>query len=351
MSTDFKLRYFKIEKCGYFNGSHKNPQGHDCILQTLYDLKEYVADKSIQETGISNKDQEPTTFILDIEHNDGFWIISLWNKTDKASSDEVVSLDLSSKIGELKSEEVKASKGKTFGFVSYILICPEKRFYATLMPMGASFAGRESFELYIKNFLWINPKIIEKTTKKETSEDGVEFFIEKTNFKLPNKISGTITPHFVCKLLKSQSEIDYVIKNYNKITRIKNNCTVKVTKGGSDGVLKKYLPKLFGNTSLFAPLETIRIKTETSAGFQTKKDLTEWIAGWENAAIDPEQDNCGFTLRGDSKTYWIHGNIITKTITASGLHKVKGIYPAIGILSIMLKSKDLIISEYMTNVG
>ena len=351
MSTDFKLRYFKIEKCGYFNGSHKNPQGHDCILQTLHDLKEYISDKSIQETGISNKDQEPTTFILDIEHNDVFWIISLWNKTDKASSDEVVSLDLSSRIGDLKSEEVKASKGKTFGFVSYILICPEKRFYATLMPTGASFAGRESFELYIKNFLWINPKIIEKTTIKEPSKEGEDGVIEKIDFKLPNKISGTITPHFVCKLLKSQTEIDYVVKNYNKITRIKNNCTVKVTKGGSDGVLKKYLPKLFGNTSLFAPLETIRIKTETSAGFQTKKDLIEWIAGWEKAAIDPEQDNCGFTLRGDSKTYWIHGNIVTRTIPASGLHKVKGIYPAIETLNIMLNSKALIISEYTANVG
>lgn len=347
MSTDFKLRYFKIEQCGYFNGSHKNPQGYDCILQTLHDLKEYISDKSIQETGISNKKQEPTTFILDIEHNDGFWIISLWNKTDKASSNEVVSLDLSSRIGELKSEEVKASKGKTFGFVSYILICPEKRFYATLMPTGASFAGRESFELYIKNFLWINPKIIEKTTIKEKSEEGGEVFVEKINFKLPNKISGTITPHFVCKLLKSQSEIDYVVKNYNKITRIKNNCTVKVTKGESDGVLKKYLPKLFGNTSLFAPLETIRIKTETSAGFQTEKDLIEWIAGWEKAAIDPEQDNCGFMLQGDSKTYWIHGNIIP----ASGLHKVKGIYPAIETLNIMLNSKGLIISEYTANVG
>ena len=74
MSTDFRLRYFKIEQCGYFNGSHKNPQGHDCILQTLHDLKEYVSGKSIQETGISNEDEEPTTFILDIENNNEFWI-------------------------------------------------------------------------------------------------------------------------------------------------------------------------------------------------------------------------------------------------------------------------------------
>ena len=108
---------------------------------------------------------------------------------------------------------------------------------------------------------------------------------------------------------------------------------------------------MFGNTSLFAPLETIRIKTETSAGFQTEKDLIEWIAGWEKAAIDPEQDNCGFMLRGDSKIYWIHGNIVTKTIPASGLYKVKGIYPAIETLNIMLNSKGLIISEYTANVG
>lgn len=350
MSTVFKLRYFKIEQCGYFNGSHKNPQGHDCILQTLHDLKEYVSGKSIQETGISNEDEEPTTFILDIENNNGFWIISLWNKTDKASSDEVVSLNLSSKIGKIESEELTASKGKSFGFVSYILICPEKRFYATLMPTGASFAGRESFELYIKNFLWINPKVAEKKVV-EIDEENEELNIERIAFKLPKKIPGTITPRFVCKLLKSPSEIEYVIKNYDQIIRIKNNCTVKVTKGTSKGALKKYLPKLFGNTGLFAPLETIRIKTETSAGFRNAQDLTKWIAGWKEAAIDPEQDNCGFVLRGDSRTYWIHGNIVTKTIPANGLYKVKGIYQAIQILDIMLKSKELIISEYTANVG
>ena len=152
-------------------------------------------------------------------------------------------------------------------------------------------------------------------------------------------------------MLKSPSEIEYVIKNYDQIIRIKNNCTVKVTKGTSKGALKKYLPKLFGNTGLFAPLETIRIKTETSAGFRNAQDLTKWIAGWKEAAIDPEQDNCGFVLRGDSRTYWIHGNIVTKTIPANGLYKVKGIYQAIQILDIMLKSKELIISEYTANVG
>lgn len=351
MSTVFKLRYFEVSQCGYFNGSHKNPQGYDCILQTLHDLKEYVSGKSIQETGISNEDEEPKTFILDIENNNGFWIISLWNKTDKASSDEVVSLDLSSKIGEIESEEVRASKGKSFGFVSYILICPENRFYATLMPTGASFAGRESFELYIKNFLWINPKVAEKRVI-ERDEESEELTIERTEFKLPKKIPGTITPRFVCKLLKSQSEIDYVIKNYDQIIRIKNNCTVKVThKQESKGVLKKYLPKLFGDTGLFAPLETIRIKTETSAGFRTAQDLTVWISGWTEAAIDPEEDDCGFVLRGDPRTYWMHGNIVTRTIPADRLYKVKGIYPAIQILDIMLKSKELIISDYTANVG
>ena len=53
----------------------------------------------------------------------------------------------------------------------------------------------------------------------------------------------------------------------------------------------------------------------------------------------------------DSRTYWIHGNIVTKTIPANGLYKVKGIYQAIQILDIMLKSKELIISEYTANVG
>ncbi|EQD20795.1 TPA: hypothetical protein ACLM8L_001659 [Neisseria meningitidis] len=66
MKNKLTLRYFKITRCGYWSGSSKEPNHYEDLLKTLTHLETYVKGKTIEETGISRDDKEPSTFLLDI---------------------------------------------------------------------------------------------------------------------------------------------------------------------------------------------------------------------------------------------------------------------------------------------
>lgn len=348
MSIKFSLRYFYIERCGYFNSSRKKKQKYENITATLNNIKKYIQNKSIEETGIANNNnkQPPTTFILDINHNHDFWLFTLWNVTDKGAANEMISLNPKSKIGNLESEEITAGEGKKFGFVSYFLINPEHRFYATLLPESAEYAGRKEFDQYIKNFLYIDPDFV----FKQKSEDETEFQLELIcqQYRLPNNIKGNISPHFFSRLLKSPSEVDYVIKNYTKITQIVNQFYTKISTESQDK--KQNMPfsylvkKMFGNVQLFTPMEYFNIKSIIDATFSKVADLQTWIQDWEN--YSESEDDCGFKLRGDSKIYWLRGNIITTKLDINSIIKVKGIYPSLELLESVSQYKQQIIADF-----
>ncbi|MCI4053380.1 hypothetical protein MM710_34790, partial [Klebsiella pneumoniae] len=130
MKNKLTLRYFKITRCGYWSGSSKEPNHYEDLLKTLTHLETYVKGKTIEETGISRDDKEPSTFLLDICKKNGLWLLAFWNPAAESSSDEIVSLNMKSKLGQVDSSPVTAGNGKTFGFVSYFLIWPEHNFYS-----------------------------------------------------------------------------------------------------------------------------------------------------------------------------------------------------------------------------
>jgi hypothetical protein len=347
MGSKFSLRYFYIERCGYFNSSRKKKQQYENITATLNNIKKYIQNKSIEETGIANNNnkQPPTTFILDIKHNDDFWLFTLWNVTDKGAANEMISLNPKSKIGNLESEEITAGKGKKFGFVSYFLINPEHRFYATLLPESAEYAGRKEFDQYIKNFLHIDPDFV-SMVPEQRSEDGTELQLEYQRYTLPTNIKGNISPHFFSRLLKSPSEVDYVIRNYTKITKIVNQFYTKINKEdkNQDISLSYLVKKMFGDTQLFTPMEYFSIKSIIDAKFSKEADLKKWIQDWED--FSESEDDCGFKLKGDSKIYWLRGNIITTKLDINSIIKVKGIYPSLELLESVSQYKQQIIADF-----
>lgn len=347
MENKLTLRYFKIERCGYWSHSKQEPNRFENLQLMLNHLEDYVKDKTIEETGIGFGKKEPNTFLLDICRQDGLWMLAFWNPTEKGAADEMVSLNIKSKLGKADSEPVYAGKGKSFGFVSYFLIWPEQRFYATVLPPGATLAGRAEFEQYMRHFLWIDPNFVTTELQEKRSEDGSTHTIEKQNFQLPIPLQGTPFPYFSGKLAKSPSEKDYVIQNYSKVVQVHNRCTVKVTKGqSSQNILKKMKVGFFGRTELFAPLDTIRINHSVSAAFDKQENLYAWINEWEEHSSDFERDDCGFKLSGDEKIYWLRGNMLKCELAAENLHKENGIYPAGQILALIQKRKDSVLAEF-----
>lgn len=134
--------------------------------------------------------------------------------------------------------------------------------------------------------------------------------------------------------------------NYDQVTQVHNQCTVKVTSGqSSSGILKKMLPSFFGSTELFAPLKTIRVNHSVSAAFENKSNLKDWIEDWEKNSFDLDKDDCGFKLKNDDKIYWIRGNVIKCELDVN-LHKENGIYPAAKILDIIDQRKDYVLNEF-----
>lgn len=347
MENKLTLRYFKIERCGYWSQSKKEPNHFEDLQLMLSHLEEYVQDKTIEETGIGCGEQDPKTFLLDIRHQDGLWLLAFWNPSEKGPADEIVSLNIKSKLGKADSAPVHAGKGKSFGFVSYFLIWPDYRFYATVMPSGATLAGRVEFEQYMRHFLWIAPNFVTTELQEKRSEDGSTHTIEKQNFQLPIPLHGKPLPYFSAKLAKSPSEKDYVLKNYNKVVQVHNRCTVRVTRGqSSQSILRRISIGLFGRTELFAPLDTIRINHSVSAAFSNKENLLAWIKEWEENSADFDRDDCGFKLEGEEKIYWLRGNMLKCELATENLHKENGIYPAEEILAFIQKRKNTVLAEF-----
>ena len=347
MENKLTLRYFNLERCGYWTMSKQQPNRYENLAATLAHLQSYVVDKTIEETGIRQGLKNPQTFLLDIQQSHDFWVLALWNLAAEGSADEIVSLNMSSKFGNVSSEPVTASKGSTFGFVSYFLICPNLRFYATLMPSNATLAGRDAFETYMKNFLWIDPNFIEHTAELQTNDDGSEAIMDRVNFHFNPALQGMPTPYFSGRLVKTPSEKEYIIKNFNKIKQMHNRFTLRVTpQQSSKKLLKKFIPSMYGNTNLFAPLETIRVNHSVSAAFSKEKDIRTWIDEWEIHSADIDNDDCGFKLEKDDKIYWLRGNTITTSLNASRLHKTNGIYPVQEILNLINLARDQILADF-----
>lgn len=339
MATILNLRYFEIKHCGYYTNARSN-NVFENIPATLESLKNWAKDKTIEETGLND-----IAFLIDIQHKDDLWLISLWNKVDSKTSNEITSINMNSKFGQTDSETISAPKGKSFGYASYFLICPSKRFYTTIMPEHSQLAGRDNFENYMKNFLLIDPQYTDFQEDGLTSTEQVQISLTSPNFQFPNELTGTPMPKFSGKLQKTPSEKEYVIKNFTQITQIKNRCAVKVTEQQTArGILETWLPKIFGNTQLFAPTKNIRLNSTVSANFETREDLEKWVADWEQN-FGHENNDCGFKLQGDSKTYWLSGNIINTKIE-TGLRANGGVFNAKSLLATISSHKDRIFSDF-----
>lgn len=341
----FNLRYFKIKRCGYYTRAQSGRNHYENIPATLEHLKQWAKNKTIEETGIECEENPNTSFLIDIEHQGDFWVLILWNKTDNGASNEIISIDMSSKFGQADSK-ILTSKGKTvFGYASYILVCPEKRFYATITPDHSLCSGREQFDAYIKAFLDIDPEYAEYDhTSDLFSNDNSILERTKIGFNLPVLLDGTPQPRFNSEVKRSQSEKALIIKNFNRISQIKTTYFMRVSKQQYKSFLQKISSQLFGNTDLFTPTETIKINSTISTSFSQQSDLIEWIEDWE--ATSARTDDCGFKLLGDEKTYWLRGNIIRTPVELPTLKRKNGIYPASEILSMISNHKDRIFNDF-----
>ena len=62
MENKLTLRYFNLERCGYWTMSKQQPNRYENLAATLAHLQSYVVDKTIEETGIRQGLKNPQTF-------------------------------------------------------------------------------------------------------------------------------------------------------------------------------------------------------------------------------------------------------------------------------------------------
>lgn len=305
MERDVRIKFFRIEKCGYYRRNTFEPS-YGRKKNILNDLLAWIQDKSISETstydpGLEQDDNLLHTYCYGIRSDNGDFLLTTWNESPTTDGN-VASIDLTGQVDQAEVETSGVPEGYLPGYPSYFWFPKGKNVYATIQ-IHNSLNGRRNFEEFIKGYLQKCSSYVVLGEDDEGSECICGF--SKTGRK--NDIDKS-RPSFKSSEFQKHQNIDFIKQNRLSITKLVRK----------DVLTSKYKEKLELWQALWRTVSgnnDARVRdSEHNVSFiadfrPTEEELDQVINHWFNererdGSIGKFQDT-GFRLQGSSKTHWL----------------------------------------------
>lgn len=327
MQEEAKIRFYKIEACGYYKPSEGSHLWGD-TLSTLTQLQAYTTGKNIEDTQtyiVKESDDLTPAYCFNIHkdtHSNDF-IVSLWNELPTTEG-EIPTVKKGSKVGKAKVDLNAFDDESIPGVASYFWFMPDEQIFATIRFNHTS-AYLKNLKYYIKSYLKkYSPHVVVSSTVENP------FYIDgyaKTSTDHPIHTD----PRFNCRMVRSAGKIDQLYAKRSKIKKLIRKEILKKTiqhdktfwTSLTKGLLISNQPDLHAQ---------IPIKYEIPY-CPTKIELDGIIGSWEESH-DAKWDDIGFIFSGESDPLWLSYSLAKEKIKL----EIERTNPEVVVLSSLLEA-------------
>ena len=231
-TTETRVKFFDIDKCGYYKRRSSHPD-FCSSPELLEDLVLWVADKSIAETATytpSEEQDEATlrTFCFDIREADGSYLLTTWNETPTLGGG-VASVDLQGNIGNATIETAEVSTGFVPGYPSYFWF-PNGTNHLVTVQIGNRLNGKANLCLYIEEYL---KKYSCHAVLGEVEDDEGRFVEKVIGYSESGEEAGIgekqVKPRFQASQLTTVGDLDFIRQYVGSIRKIIKKDRISLT--------------------------------------------------------------------------------------------------------------------------
>lgn len=306
MTDKARLRFFDIEKCGYYErGVSNSAPLFSGITDTLTRLCRWANDQTtLEDTKTFEADPDRDirrSFFVDSYHDDnGDVFLAMWNELSNDDG-KVFGMSGSQEPGSTNMLERDFDDETAIpGMISYFWFIPSLGKFSSIK-FSHSDHGKSQLDNYFKNYLLFKSDYMVSNADSDSEGYG---YSETGGFSTG---CNNVLPQFVAKSTKNESVRQKLITNISRINHIIKEQTYDVSIPDDRTFVEKLMDPILGGL----PLETrgvkdVKIRLSYSPSID---EIDEIIANYEDR--DASLKRVGFKISGENSPVYLDGiNVI-----------------------------------------
>jgi hypothetical protein len=301
-SMDMELQVYNVNKCGLFSNEKKSELHLLSLGELVKDLRSWAIDskkKLAERNTYDDNGRVKKSYCLDIEEQDGHFMIAFWNSvSDESKSIGVLSKKASNEQGIIIGK-AKINDDEIAGFPSFFWVIPASNIVVAVR-FGKQSYGVTQFREYMRSYFGFSSyyKRGEGYTNSSKSSE-----IEDNRI-----VNRNLQPHFSISIDHVTADLDKIIERFDSITKVVKDVSVENYVNSGHGFVEQI--KIYFDKLEPTKKKKIRIQMPVSL---SKKQVKEMIDKYRESD-GSSSDNVGFVFKGSSSIEWLKGCYNTKEI-------------------------------------
>lgn len=331
-----KITCYKINKCGYYDKKGDLLFGSSATM--LNDLFKWVGIKEFQDTNILdiNNDDELPCYLYDISKKNDCYLVTLWHET-VSKNNTVASVPRAAKVGSAIAKTNKIEKNTIPGYPTYFFFMSKECVLATVQfpdPIRKIPTNHKMMQNYMNTFLTCHSNnVVLKQLDKENPELTIVGYKNKSDkYDIKN-----VKPSYESGIIRKPTNTKYLFDNVSLITKLVHRIELSPSSAINVDMWQKALA--------WAKMSPQPLTTSDRANFsyEISVDMTDTDI---QSIIDNDGvfNSYGVKFKGDSKTYWIKGNVIREEFTVDVKYDIPNVVNNKSLLNSLHSQKDKILN-------
>lgn len=331
-----KVTCYKISQCGYYDKKGDLLFGSPVTM--LNDLLKWVGIKTFEDTNIldiNNNDELPC-YLYDISKKNDCYLITLWHET-VSKNNTVASVPKKSKVGAAIAKVNKIAKDTIPGYPTYFFFVPKENIIATVQfpdPIRKIPTNHKIMQNYMNTFLTCHSSnVILKQLDKKIPDLTITGYENKSiQYKVKDvKVS------YESSMIRKPTDTQYLLDNASLITKLVHRIELSPSNAINLDMWQKALIWAKISPQPLTKADRVNFSYEVSVDM-TENDIQSIIDN------DGVFNSYGIKFRGDSKTYWIKGNVIREEFTVDVKYDIPNVVNNKSLLNSLYTNKDKILN-------
>lgn len=308
MNTEVRVKFFQINKCGYYRRHSSHPAFGD-KASILEDLIAWIANKSISETSTYEPTNEQDsnllhTYCYSLNRNTlGDFLLTTWNET--ATTDgAVASISLTGPVGDAQITTAEVQDGFQPGYPAYFWFPHEQNVYATVQ-IRNRLNGRHNLEEFIKGFLSKYSRFV--VVDDENDDDGREQIRGYSSTGNAEDIDKS-RPSFKSTEFRKHRNVDFIVQNRTNIRKMVRRDMLVYQFREKASLWQLIWRNVSGETAspILSGEHELQFEVDfTPSAEQLESMIRHWEAERDEAGNSDQFQDVGFKIIGDPKVHWL----------------------------------------------
>lgn len=315
MDVEARIKFFQVEKCGYYHYGSPTPAFGD-LGDMLDDLATWVSGKSLSETATYEPTDEQDsnllrTFCYGVSAaRNGDVLLTTWNETPTTEG-AVASVQLSGQVNSAAVATAAVRTGYVTGYPAYFWFPNGTNLYATIQVRNR-LNGRSNLNAFLRGFLEKYSKYTVLDAAASSADEDViaGYAADGTADNIES-----VRPSYRCGSMRIPGDIEFLRANRALIRHIERRDVLHFDVREDIALWQKLWRSVTGNqNATLTGQHRVRLDLEYEP---SEEDFESVVAHWnqEHEAVGnvARFQDVGFRLQGHSRVYWLSRSVASDT--------------------------------------